>query len=121
MNCTTVARAIISLLTVTLTACGAAPQNAIEAGSSSAPMLFSSSHAPAAIAKCLRDRITTRVDEHPGAGYLELGVGHSSNGYAWLITLTPSAPGSNVRVEQAVDDGSVSEPELRYAIARCTT
>lgn len=40
---------------------------------------------------------------------------------AWLVTLTPSAYGSIVKVQQSShDDGGVPEPELRFDIARCT-
>jgi len=107
-------------LAVLLTACGSAPQNSVGARDSSGPMAFSSSRAPRAIANCLTSRLSD-VHRGAGAGYTELGVGRSANGYAWLITLTPAAGGSNVRVEQAHADDSVSEPELRLAIARCTT
>lgn len=82
-------------------------------------MVFSSSHSPRTIAGCLTSRLS-HVDERSGAGFTELGFGRSSNGYAWLMTLTPTATGANVRVEKALDDDSVSEPELRFAIARCT-
>jgi hypothetical protein len=106
---------------VALAACGSPPMTtgASLDGSSDAPMVFSSSRSPRAIARCLSGRLS-HVDERNGAGFTELGIGHSSNGYAWLVTLAPTAVGSNVRVEKALDDDSVSEPALRFAIARCT-
>ncbi|MDG0027066.1 sugar ABC transporter ATPase [Trinickia sp. Y13] len=107
-------------LAALLTACGSTPQDSADARDASAPMAFSSSHSPRAIANCLTSRLSD-VHRRAGAGYTELGVGRSASGYAWLITLAPSAAGSNVRVEQARPDDSVSEPELRFAIARCTT
>lgn len=117
----TLAAAVTTFATVALTACGgSAPLGTSNAGASDASMSFSSARSPRAIARCLTSRLS-HVKEHTGAGYTELGLGHSSSGYAWLVTLTPSAAGSNVSVEKAVDDDSVSEPELRFAIARCTT
>lgn len=110
----------MTIVSAALTACGSAPLDASNAGGTEAPMVFSSSREPQSIAQCMKSRVS-RLDEHAGAGYIELGVGRSSGGYAWLVTLTPSAVGSNVRVEKAVENDSVSEPELRYAIARCTT
>jgi hypothetical protein len=50
-------------------------------------------------------------------GNTEVVVGSN----AYLITLTPSAYGSIVKVQQSGDDGGVPEPELRFDIARCTT
>jgi hypothetical protein len=116
----TVAAAFTACATATLTACGSAPLNTPNARGADAPMLFSSARSPHAIASCLTSRLS-HVSERRGAGFTELGVGRSSNGYAWLVTLTQSASGSNVKVEKAIDDDSVSEPELRFAIARCTT
>jgi hypothetical protein len=114
---------LVTLLAVAigLAACGSPPMTAgaSNAGGSDSLMMFSSSHSPRAIARCLSSRLS-HVDERTGAGFTELGIGRSSNGYAWLMTLTPTAVGSNVRVEKALDDDSVSEPELRFAIARCT-
>jgi hypothetical protein len=108
-------------LTIGLTACGSPPPmgGASTGSSADAPMVFSSSRSPRAIANCLSSRLS-HVDKRTGAGFTELGFGRSSNGYAWLMTLTPTATGANVRVEKALDDDSVSEPELRFAIARCT-
>jgi hypothetical protein len=111
--------AVAAAFAIGLAACGAPPMTSSSAGGSAAPMVFSSSRSPRAIAKCLSGRLS-HVDERTGAGFTELGFGRSSNGYAWLMTLTPTAAGSNVRVEKALDDDSVSEPELRFAIARCT-
>lgn len=116
----TVAAAVAAFATAVLTGCGSTPLDTSDARSTDARMLFSSARSPHAIASCLTNRLS-HVAERRGAGYTELGVGRSSNGYAWLVTLTPSASGSNVKVEKAVDDDSVSEPELRFAIARCTT
>ncbi len=116
----TAAVAFTVFATAALTACGSAPLGTSNTRSAGAPTLFSSARSPHAIASCLTSRLS-HVDERRGAGYTELGIGRSSNGYAWLVTLTPSASGSNVKVEKAVDDDSVSEPELRFAIARCTT
>jgi hypothetical protein len=112
------AAAVMAIATAALAACGSAPQSASNADDTGAPMVFSSSREPHAIAACLRGRIS-RIDERTGPGYVELGVGRSSSGYGWLITLTPLPAGSNVRVEKAVENDSVSEPALRYAIARC--
>ena len=110
----------LAIAALTLTACGSAPLGTSDGRGADALMLFSSARSPHAIASCLTNRLS-HVAERRGAGYTELGVGRSSNGYAWLVTLTPAASGSNVKVEKAVDDDSVSEPELRFAIARCTT
>jgi hypothetical protein len=107
-------------LTIGLAACGSAPpMGASTSSSSDAPMVFSSARSPGAIAHCMSSRLS-HVGQRTGAGFTELGFGRSSNGYAWLMTLTPTATGANVRVEKALDDDSVSEPELRFAIARCT-
>ena len=107
-------------LAAALTACGSPTPRVSSASGSDAFMAFSSSRSPRAIARCLTSRLS-RVDERTGPGYTELDVGRTGSGYAWLITLTPIAGGSNVKVEKAVDDESISEPELRFAIARCTT
>ncbi len=123
MNRSSLAAIALTLSAALLaTACGSAPQNAsnANAGRSDSFMAFSSARSPRAIARCLTSRLS-RVDQRSGPGYTELGLGRSSSGYAWLVTLMPAAGGSNVKVEKAIDDDSVSEPELRFAIARCTT
>ncbi|WP_147297950.1 sugar ABC transporter ATPase [Trinickia dinghuensis] len=114
------AAAVTALATAMLTACGSAPLGTSNSGSSGTPMVFSSARSPRTIANCMRAHLSS-VNERAGAGYTELDIGRSSNGYAWLVTLTSTGSGSNVRVEKAVEDDSVSEPELRFAIARCTT
>ena len=77
----------------------------------------SSARAASDISSCLQRMIPsaqTRRDQ----GSTELLVGSN----AWLVTLTPSAYGSIVKVQQSSsDDGGVPEPELRFDIARCTT
>ncbi|WP_250537941.1 MULTISPECIES: hypothetical protein [unclassified Caballeronia] len=84
----------------------------------SKPVIHVSSARPASdISNCLQRMIPsaqTRLDQ----GTTELLVGSN----AWLVTLTPSAYGSIVKVQQSSsDDGGVPEPELRFDIARCTT
>ncbi|MGN6318020.1 sugar ABC transporter ATPase [Trinickia sp.] len=110
----------LALTVALLSACGSAPQHVSGSSGADSFMSFSSSRSPRTIARCLTSRLS-QVSEHTGPGYTELDVGRSASGYAWLVTLMPIASGSNVKVEKAVDDDSVSEPELRFAIARCTT
>lgn len=89
-----------------------------------APVVLVQSHrAPENIANCLQDRLAG-VRTHVGNGTTELSVGHGPENDAWLITLTPSNSGygSVVKVQKSPDsDGPVPEPEMRFAIARCTT
>ncbi|HEX7682051.1 MAG TPA: sugar ABC transporter ATPase [Trinickia sp.] len=122
MNRLPLATLAAALTAAVLAACGTAAQDAsnTNSGRSDSFMAFSSTRPPHAIARCLTSRLS-RVDERSGPGYTELGLGRSSNGYAWLVTLMPAGGGSNVKVEKVIDDESVSEPELRFAIARCTT
>ncbi|WP_442807623.1 hypothetical protein [Trinickia soli] len=119
MKAFSLATAVIAL-SITLTGCSSAQRSGTSARASDAPMVFSSARSPRSIANCLSSRLAG-VDRRMGAGYTELGLGRSANGYAWLVTLKPSAVGSNVTVEKVIDNDSVSEPELRFAIARCTT
>lgn len=114
------AAAVTLLAATALAACGTTAPDTPEAARSGEPMLFFSSRSPHSIAHCLTEHLS-HIDNHAGPGYTELGVGRSAKGYAWRVTLTPSGSGSNVRVEKAVEDDSVSEPELRFTIARCTT
>lgn len=109
----------LALTVALLSACGSSPQHVSAAGGTDSFMAFSSSRSPRTIARCLTSRLS-QVNERTGPGYTELDIGRSSSGYAWLVTLMPIVSGSNVKVEKAVDDDSVSEPELRFAIARCT-
>lgn len=119
MKALSLAAAVIAL-SITLTGCGSAPPYGTSERASDAAMAFSSARSPRSIANCLSSRLSG-VDRRTGAGYTELGLGRSASGYAWLVTLKPSAIGSNVTVEKVIDNDSVSEPELRFAIARCTT
>ncbi|BAN22457.1 hypothetical protein [Caballeronia insecticola] len=98
-----------------LAACGSTSSPELRA---SQPVIHVSSARPASdISSCLQRMIPsaqTRRDQ----GSTELLVGSN----AWLVTLTPSAYGSIVKVQQSSsDDGGVPEPELRFDIARCTT
>ncbi|SPB16129.1 sugar ABC transporter ATPase [Caballeronia novacaledonica] len=99
----------------TLAACSSTSEPELRA---SKPVIHvSSARVASDISSCLQRMIPsaqTRRDQ----GTTELLVGSN----AWLVTLTPSAYGSIVKVQQSSsDDGGVPEPELRFDIARCTT
>ncbi|WP_250491965.1 hypothetical protein [Caballeronia sp. GAWG1-1] len=69
------------------------------------------------ISGCLEGRLPS-VQTVRNQGATELVVGPN----AWLVTLTPSAYGTEVKVQRSVDDYSgLPEPELRFDVARCTT
>jgi hypothetical protein len=83
----------------------------------SKPVIHVSSARPASdISSCLQ-RMIPSAQATRAQGSTELMVGSN----AWLVTLTPSVYGSEVKVQQSSSsDGGVSEPELRFDIARCT-
>ncbi|SAK75141.1 sugar ABC transporter ATPase [Caballeronia fortuita] len=99
----------------TLAACGSTSDPELRA---SKPVIHvSSARAASDISSCLQ-RMIPSAQARRDQGSTELLVGSN----AWLVTLTPSAYGSIVKVQQSSnDDGGVPEPELRFDIARCTT
>jgi len=110
--------ALISVLSSDIAALAACSSTSGPELRASKPVIHVSSARPASdISNCLQRMIPsaqTRLDQ----GTTELLVGSN----AWLVTLTPSAYGSIVKVQQSSsDDGGVPEPELRFDIARCTT
>ncbi|CAN7435498.1 hypothetical protein LJR230_002733 [Trinickia sp. LjRoot230] len=110
-----------------LAACGSSPSASNGAGTSAAlaahssdsAMAFTSRRAPTAIASCLSSRLHS-VHRASASGGTELAIGNGARADTWRITLVPAGSGSAVNVRKpSSDDGSVSEPELRYHIARC--
>ncbi|KNH06602.1 hypothetical protein BRCH_00047c [Candidatus Burkholderia brachyanthoides] len=76
----------------------------------------SSARAASDISACLQ-RMISSSQVVRDQGNTEVVVGSNE----WLVTLTPSAYGSIVKVQQSShDDGGVPEPELRFDIVRCT-
>lgn len=102
-----------------LAACGSTPTPSGEA-SGAAPMVYvSSQRTPASIASCLDDHVSrVRTSRHGVTTQLAIG---SSSSPSYIVTLTPSATGTVVRVTH---DPSVSndppEDKMRFHIARCT-
>lgn len=110
-----------------LAACGSSPTASNDAGSSPAfaarasdsAMAFTSHRTPSSITSCLSSRMRG-VHRTSSGTATELLVGNGTRADTWRITLTPAGVGSTVNVHKPTsDDGSVSEPELRYHIARC--
>jgi len=110
-----------------LAACGSSPTASNNAGASPAltarasdsAMAFTSRRTPSSITSCLSGRMHG-VHRASSGSATELLVGNGARADAWRITLTPAGAGSAVNVHKpSSDDGSVSEPELRYHIARC--
>jgi hypothetical protein len=104
-----VTAASLSLLSL-LAGCGSAGRTDLR---SSKPVIHvTSARGASDVSECLQSRLssvtTTRVE-----GNTELLVGSDE----WLITLTPYGYGTIVKVQQA----GGNEPEVRFAIARCTT
>jgi hypothetical protein len=67
------------------------------------------------ISSCLQ-RMIPSAQTARDQGSTELMVGSN----AWLVTVTPSPYGSEVKVQQSSSsDGGVPEPEMRFDIARC--
>ncbi|GLU32409.1 sugar ABC transporter ATPase [Trinickia caryophylli] len=104
-----------------LTACGSAPTPSAQTGGAPAAargsdslMAFTSRRPATAIASCLEDRVHA-VRRTAGGTATQLEVGRQ----AWLITLAPAGSGTAVNVRRSADDGPVSEPEMRFHIARC--
>lgn len=112
-----------------LAACGSSPSAsngsgtsaALAAHSSDSAMAFTSRRAPTAIASCLSSRLhSVHRASASASGGTELAIGNGARADTWRITLVPAGSGSAVNVRKpSSDDGSVSEPELRYYIARC--
>lgn len=89
------------------------------ARASDAAMAFTSRRTPPSIASCLASRMRGVHRASEGRA-TELAIGNGARADTWHVTLTPSGAGSAVDVRRpSSDDGSVSEPELRYHIARC--
>jgi hypothetical protein len=84
----------------------------------SSPVIYVSSHRLLGdVLNCLEDKLPSVSTSKLGSAS-ELLVGPN----AWLVTLTPSQYGSTVRVQKSSGDYSgLSEPEMRFDIARCTT
>lgn len=110
-----------------LAACSSAPTASNSAGASpglasdtsDSAMSFTSRRTPTAIASCLSSRMHG-VHRTTGGATTELAIGSGGHDDTWRITLTPAGAGSAVNVRKpSSDDGSVSEPEMRYHIARC--
>lgn len=124
---TKILAALAALPLLGLAACGSSPTASnsagtspgLASGASNSAMYFTSRRAPTAIASCLSSRMRG-VHRTGGGAATELAIGSGARADTWHITLTPAGAGSAVNVHKpASDDGSVSEPELRYHIARC--
>jgi hypothetical protein len=89
--------------------------------SSTEPMVYAKSAIPARqIASCLEDRLS-RVHETTVGSSTELTIGSSSSP-SYIVTLTPASGGAVIKVTRPADaSDDPPEPELRYAVARCTT
>jgi len=98
----------------TLVACSASRDPELRASS---PLIYiASQRSPSDVFRCLEDKLPSPSTSQLG-GSSELRVGSD----AWVVTLTPSQYGSTVKVQKsASDDGGLSEPEMRFDIARCT-
>jgi hypothetical protein len=88
----------------------------------SEPMIYvHSARQPDDITACLHERVFS-VHESSVGSATELAIGSRASSADWLITLTPSGGGSNVKVQKSVNGSDdIPEPELRFDIARCTT
>jgi hypothetical protein len=111
-----VSAVLYSAAVVTLAGCGSTTSGP-ELRASKPVIHVSSARAASDISSCLQRMIpSARIVRDQGNTEVMVG----SN--AWLVTLTPSAYGSIVKVQQSsADDGGVPEPELRFDVARCTT
>jgi hypothetical protein len=119
--------ALAALPLLGLAACGSSPTVSNNAGlspataarASDSAMAFTSHRSPSSITSCLSSRMRG-VHRASSGTATELVIGNGARANAWRITLAPAGAGSAVNVHKpSSDDGSVSEPELRYHIARC--
>ncbi|NRO97567.1 hypothetical protein GWC77_16720 [Paraburkholderia sp. NMBU_R16] len=110
-----------------LAACGSSPTASndaavspgVAARTSDSAMAFTSHRTPSSITSCLSSRMHG-VHRASSGTATELVIGNGARTNTWRITLAPAGAGSAVNVHKpSSDDGSVSEPELRYHIARC--
>lgn len=96
-----------------MAACGSTAGPELRASS---PLIYvASTRSSADVASCLEDRLPSPSTSTVG-NVSELRVGSD----AWLVTLTPTARGSTVKVQKSDRDGGLSEPEMRFDIARCS-
>lgn len=102
-----------------LSGCAFAPPNAEQVRESEPVVFASSTRSPQAIARCMSSRVDGFVEETQG-GTTILTLGRGTDHYAWLITLMPSGTGAVIKAQKSSDDDLVPEPEMRFAIARCT-
>jgi hypothetical protein len=103
------------LIGVSLLAACSSPRAPDTDAAGGALIFFRSQHPIAGISSCLQRRLpSTRAASAHGATEL------NANG-AWLITLTPSPSGSIVAVRPGGSPGRIPEPEMRFAVARCST
>jgi hypothetical protein len=103
----------------TLSGCASAPPNAEQVRESEPVVFASSTRSPQAIARCMSGRVDGLVEKTQG-GTTVLTLGRGTDHYAWLITLTPSGTGAVIKAQKSSDDDLIPEPEMRFAIARCT-
>ena len=84
-------------------------------------MFYAKSARPARqIASCLESHLS-RVRESTVGGSTELTIGSSSSP-SYFVTLTPASGGAVIKVTHPADaSDDPPEPELRYAVAHCTT
>ena len=114
--------ALAILMLIAVSACSLAPPPSTQAGATPAVaaratdslIAFTSGRAPSAIANCLTDRVHG-VHRTAAGSATQLSVGSD----AWVITLTPAGGGTTVNVRKSADDEAISEPEMRFHIARC--
>jgi hypothetical protein len=107
-----------------LAACASStPPNAAQAQAPTSPppfMYFTSQRSAPTIAQCLSGRVSGLRKSVTG-NVTELSAGGRPGNAAWLITLNPTDAGTVVKVlKSSSDDDSVSEPKMRFDIARCS-
>lgn len=102
-----------------LAGCSAAPPNAEQVRESEPVVFASSTRSPQAIARCMSSRVDGFVEETQG-GTTVLTLGRGTDHYAWLITLMPTGTGAVIKAQKSTDNDLIPEPEMRFAIARCT-
>lgn len=97
-----------------LAACSSTSAPAMRA---SAPTIYlQSRQAPGDVAACLARRLPdARLGAGPAGSAAEVAV----SGRAWLIDVSPSPAGALIAAHRG-GDGEAIEPDVRFAIARCT-
>jgi hypothetical protein len=112
-------RLLAALPLALMAACGSTPPPG--AAANGEPMIYvSSTHSPEDVASCLENRLP-RAEESMNGNATELSVGSGSNA-SYLVTLTPAANGSVIRVMHGTSSSyDPPEPELRFDVARCAT